>query len=55
MGVVVTNWLSSVFLTLGERPSWSSKHCNVIRILYFNHAIVAVYLDYDSTKEAGYV
>jgi hypothetical protein len=53
MGEVVTSWLSSLFLTLGERQSCSLKRCNVIRMLYFNHEIIAVYLDYHSTKEAG--
>ena len=44
MGEVVTSWLPSLFLTWGERLSWSSKRRNLIRSLYFNHAIVAVYL-----------
>ena len=55
MVAVVTSWLPSLFLTPGERMSWSSKRRNVIRMLYFNHAIVAVCLDYRSTEEGGFI
>jgi hypothetical protein len=52
MGEFVTSRLPSPSLTLGESRTWSPKRRNIIRMLYFNHATVAVYLDCRSTKEA---